>query len=84
MSLTCGALRIVRPEDLSAETAIDLPCGMSIYVGYNRRDFVWHWEVTGEGVDERGSSDEYERARTLALKTARSLLSGSALALRGK
>lgn len=66
------------------EYARDLPCGISVYVGFSKREQAWSWSVTGEDVDESGYAEDFGQARAHALKCARGLLNMSMRMLRFK
>lgn len=63
--------------DVTKEYAADLACGLSVYAGWDRYNLVWHWEVTGEDIEENGKAETFSKARQLGARAARNLINQS-------
>lgn len=62
--------------DTTLEYCRDLPCGLSVYAGFCKKDLNWRWLVydAEREVDERGTEESFESARREAKRVAGSLL----------
>lgn len=74
-----GEVAMNKQYDTGNQYVRDLPCGLSVYVGFCQRNKVWRWSVEddGEEVDERGVAESYEEGVKAARDVARKLVRAS-------